>query len=108
MAQSAAQAAGRQIPAPTEDIMRTGMKGAIIAAAVAGMFCAGVALAEEHEGAKGAAEAQVHCQGINSCKGHGECAGVGHDCAGKNECKGKGWITTTEADCKAKGGTVAK
>jgi hypothetical protein len=71
------------------------------------MFSAGIALAEQHEGAK-AAEAKIHCQGINACKGHGECAGAGHDCAGKNECKGKGWITTTEADCKAKGGTVAK
>ena len=89
--------------------MKTSMKGAVIAAAVAGIFSARVALAGDEGGAaKGAAEAKVHCQGINACKGHGECGGAGHDCAGKNECKGKGWISATAADCKAKGGTVAK
>jgi uncharacterized membrane protein len=88
--------------------MRSSMKGAVIAAAVAGIFSAKVALADHHEAAaEGAKEAKVHCEGINSCKGKGECGGAGHDCAGKNECKGKGWISTTAADCKAKGGTVA-
>jgi len=86
--------------------MKTSVKGAVIAAAVAGIFSARIALAEEG-GAKGAAEAKVHCQGINSCKGKGACAGAGHDCAGKNECKGKGWVESSAADCKAKGGTVA-
>jgi hypothetical protein len=86
--------------------MKTSVKGAVIAAAVAGIFTARLALADE--AGKGAAEAKVHCQGINACKGHGECGGASHDCAGKNECKGKGWVSASEADCKAKGGTIAK
>ncbi len=86
--------------------MKTITKGAVIATAVAGLFSARVALAEDAGTAKGAAEVKVHCQGINSCKGKGECGGATHDCAGKNECKGKGWIETSDADCKAKGGTV--
>jgi uncharacterized membrane protein len=85
--------------------MKTSVKGAIIAAAVAGLFSTSLVLAAEHE-TSSAQEAKVHCQGINSCKGHGECAGVGHDCAGRNDCKGKGWISTSAADCKAKGGTI--
>jgi uncharacterized membrane protein len=88
--------------------MKGAVKGAVIAAAVAGLFSAGIALAEQQAGTKGATEAKVHCEGINSCKGHGECAGVGHDCAGHNECKGKGWITTTESECKSKGGKIVK
>ena len=86
--------------------MKPTVRGALVAAAVAGMFAATIAVAAEHEGAT---EAQkVHCEGINACKGQGACNGVGHDCAGKNACKGKGWIETTAANCKAKGGKVVK
>jgi len=63
------------------------MKGAVIAAAVAGLFMAGPVIAAE-EGKSGEA-AKVKCIGGNSCKG-------------------KGWIMTSESDCKAKGGTVQK
>ena len=52
--------------------------------------------------------ATVRCQGINECKGKGECGGKeGNSCAGTNECKGKGWIQVPEAECKKKGGKVA-
>jgi len=81
------------------------LRGALVAAAVAGLVLGGQAMAAE-EGAKG--EAKVKCQGVNECKGKGACGGAGHDCAGKNECKGKGWQLMSAADCKTKGGTVAK
>ena len=81
------------------------MKGALIATAVAGLFIARGAMAQE-SGAKTPAGKLVHCEGINSCKGQGACGGAGHDCAGKNECKGKGWIDVSERECKAKGGTL--
>jgi len=87
--------------------MKASVKGAVIAAAVAGIFSARLALAADEGAAKGASEAKVHCQGVNACKGKGACGGAGHDCAGKNECKGKGWVDSSAADCKAKGGTVA-
>ncbi len=85
--------------------MRTHIKGAVIATAVAGLFVAKGALAVE-SGAKTPAGQMVHCQGVNACKGQGACAGAGHDCAGKNDCKGKGWVDLSADQCKAKGGTV--
>ena len=88
--------------------MKTHTKGAVIAAAVAGLFLAKGAFAQmggEGQGKK--AEAKVKCEGVNECKGKGACNGAGHDCAGKNGCKGKGWMEMSSAeDCKAKGGTV--
>jgi len=85
--------------------MKSHIKGAVIATAVAGLFMARGALAQEAGGAK-AEGAKVKCEGVNACKGQGACGGAGHDCAGKNGCKGKGWIEMSAADCKTKGGTV--
>ena len=79
------------------------MKGALIAATVAGLFSGAGALAlagPEKDGDK------VMCSGINACKGHGACAGASNACAGKNACKGQGQTKTTKQDCEAKGGKV--
>lgn len=86
--------------------MKTHVKGALIATAVAGLFLAKGALAADEGAGKG--EAKVKCEGVNTCKGKGACGGAGHDCAGQNSCKGKGWMETSAADCKAKGGTEKK
>ena len=87
--------------------MKNHVKGAMIATAVAGLFIANGALAQEHGATAEKAETKmVHCEGVNACKGQGACGGAGHDCAGKNACKGNGWIDLSAADCKAKGGTV--
>lgn len=78
------------------------IKGAMIAASVAGLFAmgaSGVASA-----AKGGGE--VVCDGINSCKGTGSCHGVGHACAGQNGCKGQGHTKTSKDECLAKGGKI--
>ena len=40
----------------------------------------------------------IHCKGINSCKGTGDCGGKAHSCAGQNSCKGKGWKKMTQKD----------
>jgi hypothetical protein len=77
------------------------MKGALIAASVAGMFAAAIPSVAKADG-------KVHCAGVNECKGKGACKSATGSCKGKNECKGKGWVEMTEADCKAKKGTVAK
>ena len=84
--------------------MKTHVKGALIAGAVASLFIAKGVLAQQG----GKAEAKVHCEGVNECKGKGACNGAGHDCAGKNACKGKGWVEMSAADCTAKGGKIAK
>ena len=81
------------------------VKGALIAAAVAGLFMTGQAFAAEGEGGQ---PAKVKCMGGNACKGKGACGGADHSCAGQNSCKGKGWIMSSEADCKAAGGKVTK
>jgi len=86
--------------------MKSSLKGALIAATVAGLFLAGSALAAD----EGKSEASgVKCSGINACKGHGACAGAGHDCAGKNACKGQGWEKVSSAsECTDKGGKVVE
>ena len=80
------------------------IKGAFIAASVAGLFSAGtasIAMAADSD------TDQVSCSGINACKGHGSCKSAANSCAGKNGCKGKGMTKTSKKDCAAKGGTVA-
>ena len=44
------------------------------------------------------------CFGINSCKGHSECATANSSCKGQNSCAGQGWVSMTMSDCKAKNG----
>ena len=77
------------------------IKGAMIAASVAGLFAtgiSGVASAKKGE--------EVMCSGINACKGQSSCHGAANACAGKNGCKGQGNMKTTKDDCLAKGGKV--
>ncbi len=82
--------------------------GLVVATAVVGMLAAGHQFAGEYSKT---GDKTVKCQGINSCKGTGECGAAdgSHGCAGKNECKGKGWIKVkSEDECKEKGGKVLK
>jgi hypothetical protein len=77
-------------------------KSALIAASVAGL------LALSGVSATTTAYAQdVHCAGVNACKGMGDCGGAGHACAGKNACKGTGWVKAPAELCTKIGGTVA-
>ena len=87
--------------------MQKGLKGALIATAVAGLF---IAKAVPASAAEGGTDAGVKCMGANDCKGKGACGVSGkHDCHGQNECKGKGWVKVSSAEeCTKKGGTVFK
>lgn len=73
--------------------------GAALAALAMAAGCSGAA---KKTGSSAAVKGE--CWGVNSCKGQGECGGVGHSCAGKNACKGKGWLALFKADCDSKGG----
>ena len=88
--------------------MQKGLKGALIATAVAGLFFAKASVAAEQAG--GGKDAGVKCMGANECKGKGACGVPGkHDCHGQNECKGKGWVKVSSAEeCTKKNGTVVK
>jgi hypothetical protein len=78
-----------------------GAKGAMIAAAVAGLFTTAAPLIASAKDA-----GKVHCAGVNACKGKGGCKGADNSCKGQNGCKGKGWMDMSEKKCTDKGGTV--
>jgi uncharacterized membrane protein len=71
----------------------------LVASAAAAMYLAGLAggvMAEEP-----AADAKIKCEGVNSCKGHGDCKTAQNDCKGQNSCGGKGFLMMTKAECDA-------
>jgi uncharacterized membrane protein len=78
------------------------ISGAVLATAALALAIAGTTLS-----APVSAAGEVKCSGINSCKGHSECATGNSECKGQNSCKGKGWLPTASAgECTAKGGKV--
>jgi hypothetical protein len=84
-------------------------KGALLASAVATLFLATAAMAQE-PGAMSSSGSQmqgatVKCIGANSCKGHSACKSAQNDCKGQNACKGKGFVnTSSQEECAQKGG----
>ncbi|MBI4125957.1 MAG: hypothetical protein HY465_00530 [Deltaproteobacteria bacterium] len=84
--------------------MKNMMKGAVLAATVAGLFLSGQVMAETSS-----TTGKVKCEGANACKGKSACKTSANACAGQNGCAGKGWIyTKDEAECTAKKGKVVK
>jgi uncharacterized membrane protein len=83
-------------------------RGLLLATTAAALFGAGgTLLAAESQGS--ASEGNVHCMGINACKGQTACASANNSCKGQNSCRGQGWLPTkTKAECTEKGGTVAE
>ena len=51
---------------------------------------------------------QVHCFGINSCKGTSDCKTAHNDCKGQNSCKGQGFKEMTTTACAAAGGMTSE
>ena len=78
------------------------MTGASLAAAAALILVAGCSTYD-----KSAQSAEVHCSGINACKGQSACKSASNSCKGLNACKGQGWVPTASADeCTRQGGKV--
>ena len=69
---------------------------ALLAAAAIGIITAGMAGTAVADEAK---PENVHCYGINKCKGTGDCSGKGHQCAGQNACKAQGHINLLKEVC---------
>jgi hypothetical protein len=89
--------------------MNKGTKGVLFASAVATLFLATAAMAQEPGAAASSGGqmqgATVKCVGANSCKGHGSCKIAQNDCKGQNACKGKGFVNTASTDeCSQQGG----
>lgn len=81
--------------------IKSAAAGAALAMAAATMF-AGVATQVQ------AADAQVHCYGVTSCKGMNDCKTKDHACKGMGACKGQGFKSMTQAECTKAGGTVGE
>lgn len=73
----------------------------LLAASVAGILAAFMGgLAQQAQAQSESAEGEnVHCYGVNKCKGSGDCGGKGHGCAGMNACKGQAFIDLSKDDC---------
>ena len=50
--------------------------------------------------------ANVHCYGVNKCKGHNDCKSATNACKGQASCKGQGFVSMSEHACSEIGGTV--
>jgi hypothetical protein len=72
------------------------LSSAAMATAAAMLFTAGFATVSVAADA-----AEMHCSGVNSCKGTSECKSAKNSCKGMNSCKGTGWVSMSKADCDA-------
>lgn len=77
--------------------------GAALALAAAGMVGT-PAFAAEADSAK----ANVHCYGVNKCKGHNDCKSAENACKGQASCKGHGFVSMSASSCDHIGGKVGK
>lgn len=74
--------------------------GVALALAAAGLMgCAG-------NGQSSASTENVHCYGVNKCKGHNDCKTASNACKGHAACKGHGFISMPKAACDHVGGKV--
>ena len=71
------------------------LTGAAIAAAAAGLFAMGHAAPALADDA-----GKIQCEGVNSCKGKGDCKGAKNSCKGENSCKGQGFKAMTKEECE--------
>ncbi|MGP0011133.1 MULTISPECIES: BufA2 family periplasmic bufferin-type metallophore [Pseudomonas] len=81
--------------------IKTAAAGAALALAAATMFAGVVTQAS-------AADAQVHCYGVNACKGQNDCKTKDHACKGMGSCKGQGFKAMTKSACDKAGGKVGE
>jgi uncharacterized membrane protein len=49
---------------------------------------------------------QVHCYGVNTCKGHNDCKTASNACKGQGSCKAQGFVALTAKACGDVGGTI--
>ncbi len=81
----------------------TKTSGATIAAAAAAFILSGTVMAPT---SVQAAEKNIHCFGVNVCKGKTACKTAGNACKGQNGCKGKGFVAVSADACAAIGGST--
>lgn len=55
-----------------------------------------------------ATAANVHCYGVNKCKGHNDCKTASNACKGHASCKGHGFVAMPAKACDDVGGKVGE
>jgi len=58
--------------------------------------------------AQAGSDANVHCFGVNKCKGHNDCKTANNACKGHAACKGQGFVSMSKHACEEIGGSVDK
>ena len=76
--------------------MRLKNSGIAVATAAAMLFGTGLVST-----AVAGTDGQIHCTGVNSCKGQSACKSANNACKGQNSCKGQGFLEMSKADCDA-------
>jgi uncharacterized membrane protein len=77
--------------------------GIAMALAAAGML---TTAAPSFAAGNSASAPNVHCYGVNKCKGHNDCKTADNACKGHGSCKGKGFVAVSEKACDHLGGKV--
>lgn len=75
--------------------------GVALALAAAGLFAVAPMAANA-----GSGHDNVHCYGVNKCKGNNDCKTASNACKGKSSCKGHGFVSMSESACEKVGGKV--
>lgn len=83
--------------------MEINKTAATLAIAAASLFATAVPTT-----ASAGENADVHCYGVNVCKGHNDCKTASNACKGQAVCKGHGFVVVSEKACADIGGTVGK
>lgn len=78
----------------------TGVALAIAAASLVG--CASYSASDK----TASADNNVHCYGVNKCKGHNDCKTASNACKGHASCKGQGFVSLSASACDHVGGKV--
>ena len=77
--------------------------GTVLALAAASLVgCAGYMSTDK----SAAASSDVHCFGVNKCKGFNDCKTASNACKGHGACKGMGFISMPAGACDNVGGKV--
>ncbi|MDH5326466.1 MAG: hypothetical protein OEZ68_06505 [Gammaproteobacteria bacterium] len=82
--------------------VKSKVTGAALAIAAAGLFgCASTTTMETS-----AVSENIHCYGVNKCKGQNDCKTASNECKGHGSCKGQGFVSMSEKACDQLGGKV--
>ncbi len=83
--------------------MNTSKKATGLALAIAAASMMGAATVN----AAPSSSADVHCYGVNVCKGHNDCKISGNACKGQNDCKTATNACKGQSSCKSAGNACA-